>query len=175
MITSTPELTFLPREVPHRAAELSLAEAARVKVVGGGVSSTAIAGQSVTSIGAVVPSDPFSGAQFASGGVGLRNRGTGAISINGVATPVKSAFVYWAVITSGPAPTADQSIMVQRLSPAPASAVTTVAGQSGARQQEVNDIDASQVKDGDRVICKGTWDKNGVLHATLISKRLTPR
>ena len=36
-----------------------------------------------------------------------------------------------------------------------------------------NDIDASQVKDGDRVICTGTWDKNGILHATLISKRLT--
>jgi hypothetical protein len=34
-------------------------------------------------------------------------------------------------------------------------------------------IDASQVKDGDRVICVGTWDKDGVLHATLISKRLT--
>jgi hypothetical protein len=37
----------------------------------------------------------------------------------------------------------------------------------------VNDIDASQVKDGDRVICKGTWDKDGVLHAMLISKRLS--
>ena len=37
----------------------------------------------------------------------------------------------------------------------------------------VNDIAASQVKDWDRVICTGTWDKDGVLHATLISKRLT--
>jgi hypothetical protein len=37
----------------------------------------------------------------------------------------------------------------------------------------VNDIDASQVKDGDRVICHGTWDKKGVLHATSINKRLT--
>jgi esterase/lipase superfamily enzyme len=37
----------------------------------------------------------------------------------------------------------------------------------------VNDIDASQVKDGDRVICEGTWDKDSVLHATLISKRLS--
>ena len=37
----------------------------------------------------------------------------------------------------------------------------------------VNDIDASQVKDDDRVICKGTYDKDGVLHATLISKRLS--
>ena len=39
--------------------------------------------------------------------------------------------------------------------------------------KKVNDIDAGEVKDGDRVICKGTWDKDGVLHATLISKRLT--
>ena len=39
--------------------------------------------------------------------------------------------------------------------------------------KKVNDIDASQVKDGDRVICKGTWEKKGVLHATLISKRLS--
>ena len=40
--------------------------------------------------------------------------------------------------------------------------------------KKVNDIDSSQVKDGDRVITEGTWDKDGVLHATLISKRLTP-
>ena len=34
-------------------------------------------------------------------------------------------------------------------------------------------IDASQVKDGDRVICVGKLDDKGALHATLISKRLT--
>jgi len=39
--------------------------------------------------------------------------------------------------------------------------------------KKVNDIDASQVKDGDRVIVKGTWASAGVLHATLISKRLS--
>jgi hypothetical protein len=39
--------------------------------------------------------------------------------------------------------------------------------------KKVNDIGASEVKDGDRLICTGTWDKDGVLHATLISKRLT--
>ena len=39
--------------------------------------------------------------------------------------------------------------------------------------KKVNDIDASQVKDGDRVIVKGAWDKDSVLHATLISKRLS--
>jgi hypothetical protein len=39
--------------------------------------------------------------------------------------------------------------------------------------KKINDIDASQVKDGDYVICKGTEEKAGVIHATLISKRLS--
>jgi hypothetical protein len=39
--------------------------------------------------------------------------------------------------------------------------------------KKVNDIDVSQVKDGDYVICKGTAEKSGVIHATLISKRLS--
>ena len=39
--------------------------------------------------------------------------------------------------------------------------------------KKVNDIDASQVKDGDYVICKGTAEKAGEIHATLISKRLS--
>ena len=38
----------------------------------------------------------------------------------------------------------------------------------------VNDIDSTQVKDGNRVICKGSMGKDGILHATLISKRLSP-
>jgi hypothetical protein len=39
--------------------------------------------------------------------------------------------------------------------------------------KKVNDIDPGQVKDGDYVICKGTADKSGVVHATVISKRLS--
>jgi hypothetical protein len=39
--------------------------------------------------------------------------------------------------------------------------------------KKVNVIDSGQVKDGDRVICKGTWEKATILHATLISKRLS--
>ncbi len=39
--------------------------------------------------------------------------------------------------------------------------------------KKINDIDASQVKDGDYVICKGTAEKAGEIHATLISKRLS--
>jgi hypothetical protein len=39
--------------------------------------------------------------------------------------------------------------------------------------KKVNDIDASQVKDGERVIVVGKYDDKGVLHAKLISKRLS--
>ena len=106
--------------------DLTSEQSAQVGGMGGG--SIATAGQFVSSIGTVTSAAPSGGAQFASGGVGLRNRGTGAIGISGAVTPVKAAFIYWAVITSGPAPIADKSIMVQRLSPAPASSVTTVAG-----------------------------------------------
>jgi len=36
----------------------------------------------------------------------------------------------------------------------------------------MNTIDASEVKDGDYVICFGSYDDKGVLHATTCSKRL---
>jgi hypothetical protein len=37
--------------------------------------------------------------------------------------------------------------------------------------KKVNDIDASQVKEQDYVICKGTAEKAGEIHAAVISKR----
>ena len=40
--------------------------------------------------------------------------------------------------------------------------------------KKVNAIDPSQVKDGDHVICLGSYeDKGGAFHATTISKRLS--
>ena len=51
------------------------------------------------------------------------------------------------------------------------SSTRWVSQEHGAKK--ANDIEAGDVKDGDRVICTGTWDKKGVLHANLISKRLT--
>jgi hypothetical protein len=39
--------------------------------------------------------------------------------------------------------------------------------------KKVNDIDASQVADGDYVICMGTTDDKGEFHADTISKRLS--
>ena len=70
----------------------------------------------------------FTGAQYSSGGVSLRNRGGGVIHISDVEKPVKAAVIYWAVITSGAATTPDKSVMVQRLLPKPASAVTKING-----------------------------------------------
>jgi hypothetical protein len=40
-------------------------------------------------------------------------------------------------------------------------------------EKKVNTIDASQVKDGDQVICLGSYDDKGEFHATTISKRLS--
>ena len=39
--------------------------------------------------------------------------------------------------------------------------------------KNVNTIDANEVKDGDRVICMGSYDDKGVFHAATISKRLS--
>ena len=39
--------------------------------------------------------------------------------------------------------------------------------------KKVNEITSADVKDEDYVICTGTWEGAGVLHATLISKRLS--
>jgi hypothetical protein len=50
------------------------------------------------------------------------------------------------------------------------SATRWVSQEHGSKN--VNNIDPTQVKDGDRVIARGVWD-NGVLYATLISKRLS--
>ena len=50
------------------------------------------------------------------------------------------------------------------------SATRWVSQEHGSKV--VNKIDPTQIKDGDRVIARGVWD-NGVLYATLISKRLS--
>jgi hypothetical protein len=39
--------------------------------------------------------------------------------------------------------------------------------------KKINNIDAGQVKEGDYVICRGTAEKGGEIHASLISKRLS--
>jgi hypothetical protein len=59
-------------------------------------------------VGLVNHSIRYTGASFATGAVGLRNRSEGGIEVSGFTGPVKLALLYWAVITNG-APTAAHS------------------------------------------------------------------
>lgn len=81
-----------------------------------------------TALAPVTAHATFTAALYGSGGVGLRNRGTGGISISGVTAPVKAAYLYWAVITTNAAKKPDIQMKIQRLSPTPASAITTITG-----------------------------------------------
>ena len=65
-------------------------------------------------IGVVAPAFRFNNASFATGAVGLRNRGEGGIAISGVTTPMKRAFAYWAVVTDGAPTAAASSILLKR-------------------------------------------------------------
>jgi hypothetical protein len=71
-------------------------------------------------------------ASYATGGVALRNRGAGNISVSGLVGPSRLTLLYWAVITApaagGPPPAAVRSIQIQRLNPVPASAVVVLNG-----------------------------------------------
>jgi len=68
----------------------------------------------VQDLGRIDPTFRFDNASVAVGAVGLRNRGEGGISISGVSTPMKRAFAYWAVITSGPPTAAAANIFIKR-------------------------------------------------------------
>ncbi len=78
-------------------------------------------------LGTVAASHNFPHAQFASGGVGLRNQPGGAIEVSGAVKPVKAAFLYWAVITKGPPRTPVKSLRIQRILPA-RSQVAAISG-----------------------------------------------
>ncbi|MFO1103094.1 MAG: hypothetical protein U1E20_09350 [Methylocystis sp.] len=64
----------------------------------------AIKGGNLTAPAAPIkPRVTFSNAQYATGGVSLRNRQIGSIQVSGIEGPVKSAFLYWAYLfTSSP-------------------------------------------------------------------------
>lgn len=63
----------------------------------------------------------YSNAQYATGGVALRNRRTGGIEVSGVLGPVQAAYLYWAVITSQGTAAAGKSIRLTRTYPGPAA------------------------------------------------------
>src|SRR5271157_1511007 len=63
-------------------------------------------------------------ASYATGGVALRNRGAGNISVSGFVGPLKAAYIYWAVIEPN---ASGGTIRLQRLFPT-VSGVTTLVG-----------------------------------------------
>jgi hypothetical protein len=65
-------------------------------------------------LGNIPPFRVFKHASYGTGGVAMRNRGAGGISISGVFAPVQAAYVYWAVIAPNKAASV---ITVKRLFP----------------------------------------------------------
>jgi hypothetical protein len=84
--------------------------------------------QTDVALGTLASSAVFTKAGYGTGGVALRNRGGGNISVSGVSTPTRAAYLYWAVITEGAAPKAAESVKIQRVSPTIDTTVATVNG-----------------------------------------------
>jgi hypothetical protein len=81
-----------------------------------------IEGRLPANLGDIASFRVFGSAQFATGGVGLRNRPGGTIEVSGVVKPVKATYLYWAVITQGAAPDRVRSLRIRRLHPTPSAA-----------------------------------------------------
>lgn len=95
----------LAQTAPDRAAGTSAAQGLTPKV------QSALRDSSVAAIAAPVsPALTIANAQYASAGVALRNRTSGAIQISGIAGPVKRAYLYWAFLYRSTTPPATQSI-----------------------------------------------------------------
>jgi hypothetical protein len=77
-------------------------------------------------LGNIVSTLRYTNASLASGGVGLRNRAEGGIEISGATTPIKRAYIYWAVVTQGAPTTAVNRIDIKR--GGAGSTFTTIVG-----------------------------------------------
>ena len=77
----------------------------------------------------VRPTIVIGNSSYATGGVALRNRAAGNISLSGLVGPPKVTFLYWAVISLAAPPGQAGVIQVQRMSPFPVSGVVVVPGQ----------------------------------------------
>jgi len=75
----------------------------------------------------------FYGSQYATGGVALRNRKTGNIAVSGLAGGATAAFLYWGVITTGPAGLSLSTVTLARVYPKPSvsAPITGVAVGTG--------------------------------------------
>jgi len=73
--------------------------------------------------------------QFGTGGVALRNRSSGSISVSGVVSPLQAAYLYWAVITAGPPKAANQTITIARQFPTPGASASVTGIVVGSGEQ----------------------------------------
>ncbi len=89
----------------------------------------------VVAVGNVLPSVTVAKAQYGTGGVALRNRGGGGFGVSGVVTPVKAAYLYWAVITEGAPLKSETAVALQRLLPTSSSSVVVTGTAIGVGPQ----------------------------------------
>jgi len=127
-------LTRLTRSMLVSALAVGLAATGTARAQDGtvnGLSASAdSSAPSLVSLERMRPSMVVRNATAASGGVGLRNRASGAIELAGLPSPanMKRAFIYWYVIIDGSPPTDIDKITVQRVGP-DRSRPFTVTGQ----------------------------------------------
>jgi hypothetical protein len=86
-----------------------------------------LAGTTGTGIIRYQPRARYTNADYQTGGTGLRNQRRGGITINGVTGTVTQSFVYWAILSSAPAP-AHAVATLTRLWPLGSGATTTLNG-----------------------------------------------
>src|SRR5689334_16384038 len=55
-------------------------------------------------LGSIAAANVFTKANYGTGSAALRNRLAGGLEVSTVPSPVKAAFLYWAVITNGSVP-----------------------------------------------------------------------
>ena len=109
-------------------AQKGIGQDSRQETLGTSASQSAVNAPSTVALSPLAPLAGFSGASYATGGKGMRNQRAGGIVISGAKKPIQGAFIYWAVISQGAPVAADQSVIVQRLFPTPASTAVKVVG-----------------------------------------------
>jgi hypothetical protein len=89
----------------------------------------AIKGGNLTAPAAPIkPRVTFSNAQYATGGVSLRNRQIGSIQVSGIEGPVKKAFLYWAYLFSSTPPSRQTITLCKPNGGSPATYACSIQG-----------------------------------------------
>jgi hypothetical protein len=79
-------------------------------------------------LASLTAANTFTGAQYGTGGTGLRNRGSAGIQVSGVVGPAQAAFLYWAVITTGSPPSVLAKMSIRKIEPPSGGGTVRLAG-----------------------------------------------